>query len=191
VLTKIGPGALSAQMRMALAFAVHRGYEGAITIDGNDKDDPAAIPLFQQALDRGAAHVQGSRFVPGGRHRNTPLQRLIGVRLLHAPLISHAAGFRYTDTTNGFRAYAPSFLLDPRVAPFRDIFQRYELHYYLAIRAGELGYPIEEVPVTRTYPARGPVVTKISPFKGSVEILRTLGAAARHRFDPAPERRQA
>ena len=110
------------------------------------------------------------------------------IRRVASSIISRAAGFRYTDTSNGFRAYGRSFLLDPRVAPFRDVFMGYELHYYLAIRAGELGYAIEEVPVTRSYPETGPLVTKISPLKGNLEVLRTLMAVARRRFDPDPER---
>src|SRR5690606_15118792 len=111
---------------------------GVIAIDGNDKDDPTAIPAFAAALDRGVDHVQGSRYLPGGHHEHTPLLRHAGVRLLHAPLISRAAGVRYTDTTNGFRGYSATLLRDPRVQPFRHVFSRYELHYYLAIRAGEL-----------------------------------------------------
>jgi len=184
LLTKQGPGALSAQMRMALAWALGRGYEGVVVMDGNNKDDPAAISRFTQALDEGFDHVQGSRYVPGGHHENTPLSRHMGVRFLHAPLISWAAGVRYTDTTNGFRAYSRRFLTDPRVAPFRSVFSAYELHYYLAIRAGKLGFRVREVPVTRTYPGKGPTPTKISPFKGNLRVLRTLWQAARHRFDP-------
>jgi len=53
------------------------------------------------------------------------------VRILHAPLVSLASRFRYTDTTNGFRGYSRRFLEDPRVAAFRDVFPGYELHYYL------------------------------------------------------------
>ena len=186
LLVKTGPGRLSAQMRMAMAFAMDRGYDGIVTIDGNNKDDPSALPAFIEALDRGIDHVQGSRFVPGGRAVHTPLSRLLGIRLLHAPLISSAAGVRYTDTTNGFRAYSRRFLLDPRVAPFREVFSRYELHYYLAIRAGELGFQVAEVPVTRAYPRTGPIPSKISPIKGNVAVLRTLYRAWRHRFDPPP-----
>ncbi len=184
VLIKRGPGALSAQMRMALAWALRRGYEGVVVVDGSNKDDPAAIPLFTRALDEGYDHIQGSRYIAGGHHENTPLSRYIGVRLLHAPLVSWAAGVRYTDTTNGFRAYSRALLGDPRVAPFRDVFMAYELHYYLAIRAGELGFRVKEVPVTRCYPGKGPIPTKISPLKGNLGVLRTVWEAARHRFDP-------
>jgi hypothetical protein len=171
-------------MRMALAFAMARGYEGAVVMDGNNKDEPSAIPSFIDALEAGVDHVQGSRYVPGGVGINTPLSRSIGVKLLHAPLISIAAGCRYTDTTNGFRAYSRRLLLDPRVAPFRSVFVGYELHYYLAIRASRLGFSVKELPVTRAYPARGPTPTKISPVRGNLKVLGTLFKACLGRYDP-------
>jgi glycosyltransferase involved in cell wall biosynthesis len=186
LLVKTGPGKLSAQMRMGFAYAMEQGYEGIVTIDGNNKDDPDAIPRFVAALEAGYDHVQGSRFIPGGEAVNTPPMRYLGIRLVHAPLISLASGVRYTDTTNGFRAYSRRFLLDPRVAPFRDVFSRYELHYYLAIRAPELGYRVVELPVSRRYPGKGPVPTKISAVRGNLLVLQTLMNACLHRYDPTP-----
>jgi glycosyltransferase involved in cell wall biosynthesis len=187
VLVKTGPGRLSAQMRMALAWAMDEGYEGVVVMDGNNKDDPEALPLFVKELEQGTDHVQGSRFIPGGAAVNTPLARYVGVRLVHAPLISLAAGRRYTDTTNGFRGYSRRLLEDPRVLPFRDTFSAYELHYYLAIRAARLGMRVTEVPVIRAYPAKGPVPTKISPIRGNLQILRTLVKACLGRFNPRGE----
>lgn len=184
LLTKQDKGKLSAQMRMAFAYALLEGYEGIITIDGNNKDEPAAIPSFVQALEQGCDHVQGSRFIKGGKAINTPWTRYIAIRLIHAPLISLAAGFSYTDTTNGFRAYSRKLLLDPRVAPFRHIFSAYELHYYLAIRAACLDYRVKELPVTRRYPAKGPIPTKISPIKGNLLVMQTLLKACTHQFNP-------
>lgn len=184
VLTKTGAGRLSAQMRMAFAWALDQGYDGVVTIDGNGKDDVTAVPAFVQALDDGLDHVQGSRFIPGGRAIRTPLARYLGIRLLHAPLLSLAAGVRYTDTTNGFRAYSARFLADPRVAPFRHVFSGYELHYYLAIRAARLGFRVVELPVTRTYPAGGPTPTKIRGLRGNLLVLGTLLRACLGRYDP-------
>jgi dolichol-phosphate mannosyltransferase len=185
LLVKQGPGKLSAQMRMAFSFALRRGYEGVIAIDGNDKDDPAAIPEFVRALDEGCDHAQGSRFIIGGRAIHTPWARWWAIRLIHAPLISWAAGFRYTDTTNGFRAYSRRLLLDPSVAPFRAVFARYELHYYLAIRAARLGFNVREIPVTRAYPAEGKIPTKISKVRGNLVVLHTLIKACLRQFDPS------
>lgn len=185
LLTKRGPGRLSAQMRMALAYALERGYEGVVVMDGNNKDDPAAVPAFVQLLTAGYDHVQGSRYVRGGKAINTPWPRHLAVKYVHAPLLSLAAGFRYTDTTNGFRAYSRRLLLDERVAPFRDVFDGYELHYYLAIRAVQLGFHVCETPVTRAYPA-GKIPTKIRGLRGNLSVLRTLWRACRHRYDPPP-----
>jgi dolichol-phosphate mannosyltransferase len=184
LLIKRGSGKLSAQMRMAFAFALRRGYEGVIVIDGNNKDDPAAIPHFVHALDNGCDHAQGSRFIAGGQAIHTPWARLWAIRLLHAPLISLSSGFRYTDTTNGFRAYSRRLLLDPDVAPFRPVFSSYELHYYLAIRAARLGYDVREIPVSRAYPGKGKVPTKISKVRGNLTVLHTLLKACLWKFDP-------
>lgn len=186
LLVKGGPGKLSAQMRMALAYALAQDYDGVVIMDGNNKDDPEALPRFAAALGDGIDHVQGSRFIRGGAAINTPWMRWTGLKLIHAPLISLAARRRYTDTTNGFRAYSKRLLLDPRVAPFRSVFSTYELHYYLAIRAARLGYRIAEIPVRREYPPTGPVPTKISPFKGNLHVLSVLVRACLHRFDPVP-----
>ena len=184
LLTKRGPGKLSAQMRMALAWSMDEGYEGVVLVDGNDKDDTSAVPSFVRALDDGFDHVQGSRYIPGGKAIHTPFLRHWGVTLLHAPLITLASGFRYTDTTNGFRGYSRRFLLDERVQPFRDLFQRYELHYYLAIRAARLGFKVKELPVTRAYPKGAPAPTKISPFKGNLLVLQTLFRACLGSYNP-------
>lgn len=184
LLIKRGPGRLSAQMRMAIAFALEEGYEGIVVIDGNGKDGLDALPRMIELLDAGYDHVQGSRYIPGGHGINTPTSRTLGVRLVHAPLISLAAGARYTDTTNGFRAYSRRLLTDSRVAPLRDVFMGYELHYYLAIRAARLGFRIIETPVTRRYPVAGKTPTKISPVRGNLRVLGTLAAAVLGRFDP-------
>lgn len=183
LLVKLGPGGLATQMRMAFAWALDRGYAGIITMDGNNKDGPEAIPRFVQGLRDGDDHLQGSRFIPGGVSENLPWLRWLGIRCVHAPLIARAARFPYTDTTNGFRAYSRRFLLDPRVNPFRACFAGYELHYYLAIRAGQLGYRVREVPVARCYPAKGPTPTKISPVRGNLRVLGALLACCLGRYN--------
>ncbi|MFQ3671145.1 MAG: glycosyltransferase family 2 protein [Verrucomicrobiia bacterium] len=191
LLVKTGPGRLSAQMRMGLAWCLSRGYEGCLTIDGNGKDGLEAIPRLVQLLEEGWDHVQGSRYLAGGHHENTPWLRHWGVQLVHAPLISLAARFRYTDTTNGFRAYSRRLLEDPRVQPFRDCFMGYELHYYLAIRAARLGFRCCETPVSRVYPAHGKTPTKISPLRGNLLVLKTLLLTCLGGYDPpsgCPER---
>jgi dolichol-phosphate mannosyltransferase len=185
LLTKKGPGKLSAQMRMAFAWALTEGYDGVVVVDGNGKDDITALPLFIKKLDDGYDHIQGSRFIPGGKAINTPLERYLAVKLIHSPLISLAARKRHTDTTNGFRAYSKKLLEDSNLAIFRDIFSTYELHYYLAIESARAGrFKLTEVPVTREYPKKGKTPTKISPLKGNIHVLAILFKAVRRGYRP-------
>ncbi len=183
-LIKTGPGKLSAQLRCGYAFALAEGYEGIITIDGNDKDDPEAIPRFIHALREGVDFVQASRFVEGGVSENTPKVRLLAIRLIHAPLLSLFSGFPWTDTTQGFRGYNRRVLLDPRVAPFRDVFSTYELLAYLSYRVPKLGYRCIELPTTRKYPATGKTPTKISNIGGNLSVLIVSIRACFGGYDP-------
>lgn len=184
LLVKTGKGKLSAQLRMGYAYAMQQGYAGIVTIDGNDKDNVDAIPAFVQAMRDGWDLVQGSRFVPGGQAINTPLSRMLAIKLLHAPLISVGARFAYTDTTNGYRGYSRRLLLDARVQPFRDVFETYELLAYMSVRAPQLGFKVKEIPVTRRYPMSGKTPTKIKGLKGNAKLIGILLNAVRGNYNP-------
>ena len=138
LLTKTGPGRQGAQLRMGMYFALDRNYKGILTIDGNNKDSIESVPLFLAKLKEGYDLIQGSRFIKGGRAVNTPLSRYAAVRLIHAPVISLAAGQWFTDTTNAYRAYSRAYLTHPAVQPLREVFVGYELLAYLSIRATRL-----------------------------------------------------
>jgi glycosyltransferase involved in cell wall biosynthesis len=183
LLLKTSPGKLSAQLRCAYAFALDEGYEGIVTIDGNDKDDPAAIARFIEALEQGVDFVQASRFIAGGVAENTPKSRDFAIRFIHAPMLSLASGFKWTDTTQGFRAYSRRLLLDPRISIFRTVFVTYELLAYLSYRAPKLGFRCIELPTVRRYPV-GEVPTKISSVKGNLSVLEVLFRACFGMYDP-------
>ena len=184
LLVKKDEGGQSAQLRMGIWWALERGYKGVVTIDGNDKDSIEDVPRFIRKLEEGYDLVQGSRFIKGGRAVNTPLLRLVSVRLIHAPVISLTARQRFTDTTNGYRAYSGRYLADPRVKPLRDVFMTYELLAYLSVRATRLGMKACEIPVTRAYPKSGKTPTKIRFFKGNQELLRILFKNMRGDYNP-------
>ncbi|OGR56377.1 MAG: glycosyl transferase family 2 [Elusimicrobia bacterium RIFCSPLOWO2_02_FULL_39_32] len=177
-------GRLSAQLRLGYAYALNEGYQGVITVDGNNKDNIEAINDFSKELDDGYDFVQGSRYLKGGRALNTPFGRTLAIKFIHIPIISFLAGFKYTDTTNGFRAYSIKFLTDFRIQPFRKIFDSYELLAYLSVKSPRCGFKTKEIPVIRTYPEFGPIVTKISFIKGHLSILKILLFLALHKYDP-------
>ncbi len=183
LLLKTAPGKLSAQLRCAYAFVLDQGYEGIVTIDGNDKDDPVAIPQFIDALKQGVDFVQASRFIAGGVAENTPKSRDFAIRFIHAPMLSLFSAFHWTDTTQGFRAYSRKMLLDTRIAIFRNVFMTYELLAYLSYRAPKLNYRCVELASVRRYP-KGEVPTKISAFKGNLSVLKVLIRACFGIYNP-------
>jgi glycosyltransferase involved in cell wall biosynthesis len=183
LILKTGPGKLSAQLRCAYAFALLQGYEGIVTIDGNDKDDPSTIPIFLAKLTEGVDFVQASRFLPGGVAENTPALRDFAIRFIHAPALRLASGFPWTDTTQGYRAYSRKMLMDARVHPFRNIFMKYELLAYLSKQVPRLGFRCLEVATGRKYPKNEAVPTKIKGLRGNFELLMTLMKACFGDYD--------
>lgn len=174
LLVKKDTGKQGSQLRMGFDWALKRGYKGFITIDGNNKDSIEDVPRFIEKLKEGYDFIQGSRFVKGGKAINTPLFRLISVKLIHAPIISLTAHKRYTDTTNAYRAYSKKYISDNRVDVFRDIFDTYELLAYLSVRADQLKMSTCEIGVTREYPENEETPTKIKGIKGNFNLFRIL-----------------
>ncbi|MEO0397853.1 MAG: glycosyltransferase family 2 protein [Pseudomonadota bacterium] len=186
LITKTGPGKLSAQLRCGYSVALCDGYHGIVTMDGNGKDSVAHIPKFVDALMGDVDYAQASRFIRGGRGENTPFLRHIAVRFIHSPVLSLAAGRWFTDTTQGFRAYSSRYLNDDRVAPFRNIFMAYELLAYLTVRATQLGYKTVEIPTVRRYPAKGATPTKITSWRAYQDLLKVLFSTLARRYHPSP-----
>lgn len=183
LLTKTGVGRLSAQLRIAYSFALVAQYQGIVTIDGNNKDDPNAISAFIKLLSDGYDFVQASRFINHGYHKNTPLARYLAIKLIHAPLLSLSSGFNWTDTTQGFRAYSRDCLNNPRLKPFRRLFSDYELLAYFSYKVPRIGGKCIEHPATRVYPS-GEIPTKISSLRGNLNLIMTLFKACFGFYDP-------
>lgn len=179
------PGHMSDQLMLGYYYALINNYEGTITIDGNGKDGLDGIFSMAKALDEGYALVQGSRYIKGGVAINTPKIRAIAIKLIHVPIINKLSGFKYTDTTNGFRAHNIKVFKDERIQPFRyGSFPTYALIHYLTVIVPQLKYPVTEIPVLRQYPANAKTPTKISPLKGNLDLLKILWNLWRKKYNP-------
>lgn len=177
-------GQQSTQLRMGFSYALKQGYKGIIQMDGNNKDGEDGILKFIEAFNQGFEYIHGSRFIKGGQAINTPILRWLGIRLIFSPLLSLSSGFWFTDVTNGFRAYSRKYLLDSRVQPFRKKFNKYELLFYLPVRAGQIKMKMTEVPVSRTYPRNQKVPTKIVGIYNHLDILFTAIKVALGLYNP-------
>lgn len=172
LLIKNGEGRQGAQFRMGFDYILNEGYDGIITIDGNNKDGVEYIKDFIAKLDEGYQFIQGSRFIKGGIHKNTPLFRYLAVKFIHAPWISMMSGFHYTDTTSAYRG-SREVLLNENINIFRNIFSGYELLFYMSVIIPKIGYKTCEIPVSRIYPKNVKTPTKIS-FKENFNIIKIL-----------------
>jgi len=182
LLVKQDAGGLSSQLRIAYWFALDKGYDGIVTIDGNNKDDPQFIEKFVKHLESGYDFVQASRYIPGGAGLNTPKMREIAIRCVHVPLLRWFSGFEWTDTTQGFRAYSSRMLRDPRIGVFREVFSGYELLAYLTYSAPRFRYRCVELPTVRRYPV-GKTPTKIKGLSGMLGVLGVLFATCAGRYN--------
>ena len=166
---------VGAAIRTGYGYAVDNGYDIAVVIAGNNKDEPKEIPLLLDPIveDR-ADFVQGSRFLsPVASFGAMPVYRKLATRL-HPMLFSLAARRRVTDSTNGFRAIRTNVLAEPKLDLDQDWLARYELEPYLYLQAIRLGYRVLEVPVTKIYPDKALGQTKMKPMVDWWHILSPI-----------------
>ena len=67
---------------------------------------------------------------------------------------------------------------------FAKSLQLYELLAYLSVRATRLNLNAVEIPVSRIYPAKGKVPTKISAVKGNSNLLKILMDTLLGKYNP-------
>jgi dolichol-phosphate mannosyltransferase len=162
-------------IREGVEYALDNGYDVAVVMAGNKKDDPREIPrLLYPILKEGCDYVQGSRFLPGGKRVKNPFLRGVFSRIY--PFIwTLCTDIRCTDVTNGFRAYKLSIFSKKRINIWQDWLDDYELEYYVHYKVLTLGYKTREVPVSKIYPYRHRGgYSNISPFRDWWKIVGPL-----------------
>lgn len=147
-------------------------YKGVVTVDGNNKDSVEQVMDFVYLLNI-YDFVQGSRFIGRGNHENTPISRVLAMKLFSNPLLALSSGFKYTETMSAFRGFSMRIIDDERLNIFREIFQSWELQWYMANMIPKLGYKVIEIPQRRIYPKKGKIPTKIN-FIGNIRIVFQL-----------------
>lgn len=162
-------------LRSGLSIARERGFDIAVIMAGNNKDNPAEIPrLLDPICTEQGDLVIGSRFLGGGGYGgDMPAYRKLATRL-HPWLMSLVTRKRLTETTNGFRAIRLSCLDDPRIRLDQRWLDGYGLEVYLLYKMIVCGYRHTEVPCTKIYPLKKLGITKMKPVVGWWDILRPV-----------------
>jgi dolichol-phosphate mannosyltransferase len=175
---------VGAALRTGMQYARREGFEIAVIMAGNNKDEPGEIPrLLDPICDDDFDMVIGSRHRDGGvAGGSMPVYRRLATRM-HPWLMSLFAGKRLTESTNGFRAFRLSLLDDRRIRLDQPWLDGYGLEVYLLFKAIRLGYRHTEVPCTKIYPPRKLGYTKMKPIIGWWSIMRPiflLGLGLKH-----------
>lgn len=175
VLSLATRGGVGAALRSGLTYARREGFDVAVILAGNNKDDPSEIArLLAPIIENGKDFVIGSRFVEGGSYGgDMPFYRRIATRI-HPWLFGRLTGRHLTESTNGFRAFRLSILDDPRINLNQRWLDSYGLEVYLLWKVLTLDYGHVEVPCAKIYPARSTGYTKMLPIVGWWSILRPM-----------------
>lgn len=165
----------------ALAHVRARGGRHMITLDADGQHDPRDIGLFLPVLERAPdAIVLGARNMDAP---NVPGSSRFGMRFSDA-WIRLETGVRVRDSQSGFRAYPVELLSRLNLRG-----RRYDFEVEVLTRAAWAGIPIESVPVSVTYAAKGKRVSHFRPFLDNMRITHRHVLLVCRRLLPWPHRR--
>ncbi len=167
VLRQVRNAGKGAALRAGFAYALDRGVDAVVTLDGDGQHDPNEIPTFLAAHER--AHAE---LVIGRRDfRSMPLVRRVS-NTLGRVVISAAVGQDVPDNQSGYRLIGRRLmaaLLDSRESGF-------EFEVEMIARCIALGMTMAWVPV-RTIYAGEP--SHIRPWAHLTSFLRVARDARR------------
>lgn len=162
------------QLKQGFFEAMKEGYDGAIMVDGNNKDNiHESLPLFLSKLEEGYDVIQSTRFTLGGKEKNTPFIRKIGIIFIASPLVSLTSGFHYHDVCNGYKGFSRNYILDKRMDWFREENVQYEYCIFPLVAVKKLGYKVCQIPTKRFYP-KNEVPSKIKGINANLSFFRTI-----------------
>ncbi|GGA70260.1 dolichol-phosphate mannosyltransferase [Pseudoclavibacter endophyticus] len=147
VLHRAGKLGLGTAYVEGFRIALDRDYDAAFEFDADGSHPPERLPSMLDALDDGADLVIGTRWMPGGRTENWPLQRVLlsrGASLYARTLLRSSI----RDITAGYRGYRADVLRAFDLGAIRS--NGYCFQIETAWMVERAGLRIDEVPITFT-----------------------------------------
>jgi dolichol-phosphate mannosyltransferase len=172
---------IGGSLRHMINFAEDNGYEAIGLLPGNNKNDPRELIDFFDLIDKSDYdYIQGSRFLSGAKRDNTPVFRLVMVKVLSI-LFSSLTGRYCSDPMEGVRAYKIKLFFDNDININQDWLEGYALETYIHTKV-LLNKKIKygEHPVSKLYPEnkkslmnpKGKKYSHIRPFIDWWHILQ-------------------
>jgi len=145
----------------AFDYALKHDYQSVLTLDADLQHLPEEIPRFFDAAD-------GRRLIIGTRTINLkimPFSRWL-TNNLTSLIISIFSSARVRDSQSGFRMIPSSAL---KAMPLKSI--KYDFESEMLFKAGALGCPIGEVPISTVYEHSA---SYINPVKDTFRFIRQI-----------------
>jgi len=157
---------VGAAIRTGIKYGIENGYDICTILSGDDQHEPEEIDRVVSPIINGDYDfIQGSRRLKGGKVVNDRPFRMVTTQL-YSLLFSCLVFKRFTDATNGFRAFRLSIFDEPGLDIDQDWLDRYELEPYILFKAVQCNrIRIKEVPITIYYRGGRKQFTKMKPFR--------------------------
>ena len=127
-------------------WALERGYQYIMEMDADFSHNPADLERLYQVCKSGEADVAiGSRYVPGGKTENWPLDRHIYSKggAFYTKMITWMP---VNDPTAGFVCYSRKVLASMNLDQIKFVGYAFQIEMKLA--SWKLGFRLKEVPIT-------------------------------------------
>ena len=139
------------------AWALERGYELIMEMDGDFSHNPDDIPKFIEAA-KNADLVLGTRYLGGIRVMNWPMQRLL-LSTAAARYVQWITGMPFSDPTGGYKCFRRRALQEINLEAVRAT--GYSFQIELTHTIWLKGMRVAEVPIVFTDRLQG--TSKMSP----------------------------
>ncbi len=173
VLNLPGNYGVGAALRTGFRFAVGRGFERVVQVDGDLQHDSSAIPQLLAAADDGAQLVIGSRF--GADYEIG--SRRVAIRLL-SRVVTRQTGVEIEDPTSGFKVVS-----EPLLSEFAASYPAEYLGDTVEalLRASSLGATIRQirVPMSKRVEGRATPTPQAAAHFGRVLLSIAAGKPQR------------
>ena len=157
-----------ASLMRGFDYAVEKGYDAVLTMDGDGQHLPADIPAFLAAAHQHSDGPKSFGIVMGNRMARVgsmPVARVLTNRFM-SWLISIICKQNIPDTQCGFRLINSAIL---RVVKLHT--RKFEAESEILIKASRLGYTISSVPIKTIYEKE---VSHINPLIDTLRFIRFL-----------------
>jgi dolichol-phosphate mannosyltransferase len=126
-------------------WALERGYDLIYEMDCDFSHNPNDLVRLREACMNGAGVAVGSRYTRGGKVSNWPVGRIL-MSYFASVYVNTILWLGVRDSTAGFKCYRRDVL--ERIDLSRIQFIGYAFQIEMKYNARQLGFSIEEVPIT-------------------------------------------